>query len=53
MSYPRCRLCSAELRHTFVDLGMSPPRSPATNTLIVMSLSRLTSACSFAVFSVN
>jgi hypothetical protein len=25
MSYPRCRLCFAELRHTFVDLGMSPP----------------------------
>ena len=25
MSNPRCRLCSAELRHTFVDLGMSPP----------------------------
>jgi SAM-dependent methyltransferase len=25
MSYPRCRLCYAELRHTFVDLGMSPP----------------------------
>src|SRR4029453_13990549 len=25
MSYPRCRLCSAELRHTFVGLGMSPP----------------------------
>src|SRR5687768_10703604 len=25
MWYPRCRLCSAELRHTFVDLGMSPP----------------------------
>jgi hypothetical protein len=25
MSYPQCRLCSAELRHTFVDLGMSPP----------------------------
>jgi hypothetical protein len=25
MSYARCRLCSAELRHTFVDLGMSPP----------------------------
>ena len=25
MSFPRCRLCSAELRHTFVDLGMSPP----------------------------
>src|SRR5687768_9422800 len=25
MSYPRCRLCSSELRHTFVDLGMSPP----------------------------
>lgn len=25
MSHPRCRLCSAELRHTFVDLGMSPP----------------------------
>src|SRR5215211_1748462 len=25
MSYPSCRLCSAELRHTFVDLGMSPP----------------------------
>ena len=25
MSYPKCRLCSAELRHTFVDLGMSPP----------------------------
>jgi hypothetical protein len=25
MSYPRCRLCSAELQHTFVDLGMSPP----------------------------
>jgi SAM-dependent methyltransferase len=22
---PRCRLCSAELTHTFVDLGMSPP----------------------------
>ncbi|MBZ4138601.1 hypothetical protein JYG56_24410, partial [Escherichia fergusonii] len=20
-----CRLCSAPLRHTFVDLGMSPP----------------------------
>jgi C-methyltransferase C-terminal domain/Putative zinc binding domain/Methyltransferase domain len=25
MSYPRCRLCSAELRQTFVDLGTSPP----------------------------
>lgn len=25
MSLPRCRLCSAELEHTFVDLGMSPP----------------------------
>jgi 2-polyprenyl-3-methyl-5-hydroxy-6-metoxy-1,4-benzoquinol methylase len=25
MSYPRCRLCSTDLRHTFVDLGMSPP----------------------------
>ena len=25
MFYPRCRLCSAELRRTFVDLGMSPP----------------------------
>jgi SAM-dependent methyltransferase len=25
MSNPRCRLCSSELRHTFVDLGMSPP----------------------------
>lgn len=25
MSLPRCRLCSAELTHTFVDLGMSPP----------------------------
>jgi hypothetical protein len=25
MSSPRCRLCGAELRHTFVDLGMSPP----------------------------
>jgi C-methyltransferase C-terminal domain/Putative zinc binding domain/Methyltransferase domain len=25
MSYPRCRLCATELRHTFVDLGMSPP----------------------------
>jgi SAM-dependent methyltransferase len=25
MSSPRCRLCSCELRHTFVDLGMSPP----------------------------
>jgi SAM-dependent methyltransferase len=25
MSYPKCRLCGAELRHTFVDLGMSPP----------------------------
>jgi hypothetical protein len=25
MSYPRCRLCSTELPHTFVDLGMSPP----------------------------
>lgn len=23
--HPICRLCSAELRHTFVDLGMSPP----------------------------
>src|SRR6201988_169323 len=22
--YPPCRLCSAPLRHTFVDLGMSP-----------------------------
>jgi SAM-dependent methyltransferase len=22
---PRCRLCSAELDHTFVDLGLSPP----------------------------
>jgi SAM-dependent methyltransferase len=22
---PRCRLCAAELTHTFVDLGMSPP----------------------------
>lgn len=25
MSAPRCRLCGADLRHTFVDLGMSPP----------------------------
>jgi SAM-dependent methyltransferase len=25
MSFPRCRLCGAELEHTFVDLGMSPP----------------------------
>lgn len=25
MARPRCRLCSAELDHTFVDLGMSPP----------------------------
>lgn len=25
MSLPRCRLCSADLTHTFVDLGMSPP----------------------------
>ena len=25
MTVPRCRLCSAELTHTFVDLGMSPP----------------------------
>ena len=25
MPYPRCRLCATELRHTFVDLGMSPP----------------------------
>jgi hypothetical protein len=25
MSHPRCRLCSTELHHTFVDLGMSPP----------------------------
>lgn len=25
MSHPRCRRCSTELRHTFVDLGMSPP----------------------------
>lgn len=25
MSAPRCRLCSAELTRTFVDLGMSPP----------------------------
>ena len=25
MLSPACRLCSAELRHTFVDLGMSPP----------------------------
>ena len=25
MAAPRCRLCSAELNHTFVDLGMSPP----------------------------
>jgi SAM-dependent methyltransferase len=25
MSNPCCRLCSYELRHTFVDLGMSPP----------------------------
>ena len=25
MSLPLCRLCSAELTHTFVDLGMSPP----------------------------
>jgi hypothetical protein len=25
MSNPRCRLCWAELTHTFVDLGMSPP----------------------------
>jgi hypothetical protein len=23
--YPKCRLCSAEFTHTFVDLGMSPP----------------------------
>ena len=25
MAGPRCRLCGAELNHTFVDLGMSPP----------------------------
>jgi len=25
MSLPTCRLCGAELRRTFVDLGMSPP----------------------------
>jgi SAM-dependent methyltransferase len=25
MSAPTCRLCAAELTHTFVDLGMSPP----------------------------
>ncbi|HEY0240595.1 MAG TPA: class I SAM-dependent methyltransferase [Friedmanniella sp.] len=25
MSFPSCRLCGAELRRTFVDLGMSPP----------------------------
>ncbi len=25
MTAPRCRLCAAELTHTFVDLGMSPP----------------------------
>jgi len=25
VSAPACRLCGAELRHTFVDLGMSPP----------------------------
>lgn len=25
MDAPRCRLCSTELRHTFVDLGSSPP----------------------------
>lgn len=25
MSVPLCRLCGAELTHTFVDLGMSPP----------------------------
>ena len=25
MATPNCRLCSAELSHTFVDLGMSPP----------------------------
>jgi SAM-dependent methyltransferase len=25
MANPRCRLCSAQLAHTFVDLGMSPP----------------------------
>jgi SAM-dependent methyltransferase len=25
VSAPRCRLCGAELTHTFVDLGMSPP----------------------------
>ena len=25
MTTPRCRLCSIELTHTFVDLGMSPP----------------------------
>jgi hypothetical protein len=25
MSRPACRLCGAELRRTFVDLGMSPP----------------------------
>ncbi|HMG30165.1 MAG TPA: class I SAM-dependent methyltransferase [Jiangellaceae bacterium] len=25
MIRPRCRLCSTELTHTFVDLGMSPP----------------------------
>src|SRR4051794_4834621 len=25
MTHPCCRLCAAELTHTFVDLGMSPP----------------------------
>ena len=25
MATPLCRLCAADLTHTFVDLGMSPP----------------------------
>ena len=46
MSYPRCRLCSTELRHTFVDLGHVaavrelPDRRPARQRRDVLPAAR-------------
>ena len=40
----RCRLCSSELRHTFVDLGMSPPCESYSARPSLMLVRRFTPA---------
>ena len=44
MSNPRCRLCSSELRQTFVDLGMSPPCESYSGAASLMLVRRFTPA---------